>query len=101
AGTLSKMTASDPLMSAGGEKIETCRYRKKAALRNRNGEPALLASSPGEGRIIFSYEDITAGLVGYPSGSCDGYDPETAYEIMRNVLFSKLSKGEVESQPAN
>jgi hypothetical protein len=32
---------------------------------------------------------------------CDGYDPETAYAIMRNVMLSKISTGAVESKPAD
>lgn len=37
--------------------------------------------------VIYSAEDITCGLVGYPSGNIDGYQPASAYEIMRNILF--------------
>ncbi len=99
-GTLAKMTASDPLFSVDGETIESFRYRKKTAVRIRNGEPALMASA-GEGRVIFSYEDITVALVGFPAYMCDGYDPETAYAIMRNVMLSKISTGAVESKPAD
>ena len=93
AGTLAKMKASDPLFAVDEDsKIESFRYRKKTALRMRSGEPVLMASA-GAGRVIFSYEDITAALVGFPSSTCDGYDPETAYAIMRNVVLSKLSPG--------
>ena len=37
--------------------------------------------------VIFSAEDLTAGLVGYPSGVVNGYDPKNAYEIMRNIVL--------------
>ena len=37
--------------------------------------------------IIFSADDLTAGLVGYPRWGLKGYDPETAFELMRNILL--------------
>ncbi len=38
-------------------------------------------------RVVFSREDITAGLVGYPSWTVDGYQPETAFTILRNIVL--------------
>jgi hypothetical protein len=37
--------------------------------------------------VFFSEEDLTAGLVGYASRSCDGYDPDSAFELMRNIVL--------------
>ncbi|MCY2931127.1 MAG: DUF4159 domain-containing protein [Planctomycetota bacterium] len=100
-GTMAKMKGADPLFSVFDERIESFRYRKRTAVRMRSGETALWASSAGEGRVIFSYEDITAALVNFPSHACEGYDPETAYAIMRNVVLSKLpGAASTESKPA-
>jgi hypothetical protein len=40
------------------------------------------------GGVLFSAEDITAGLLGYPSGVVDGYHPANAYAIVRNLLLT-------------
>jgi len=37
--------------------------------------------------VIYSPLDVTAGLVGYPSGQSAGYAPDSAYEILRNVVL--------------
>ena len=41
--------------------------------------------------VLLSREDLTGGLVGYASYACDGYAPQTAYEIMRNVVLTAVS----------
>lgn len=37
--------------------------------------------------VIFSAEDITAGLVGYPAHTIDGYERNSAFELMRNIVL--------------
>ena len=43
--------------------------------------------------VVYSREDLTGGLVGYASYACDGYAPQTAYEIMRNVMLIAAGGG--------
>ena len=43
--------------------------------------------------VVYSREDLTGGLVGYASYGCDGYAPQTAYEIMRNVMLMAAGGG--------
>ena len=37
--------------------------------------------------VYYSREDLTAGLVGYNCHPVDGYQPESAYAIMRNIIL--------------
>jgi len=55
-----------------------------AKLRVPNLQAIMVNGRPG---VLFSREDITAGLVGYPSLTVDGYRPRWAYELMRNIAI--------------
>ena len=37
--------------------------------------------------VFYSREDLTGALVGYESATCGGYVPESAYQIVRNILL--------------
>ncbi|MBT7171742.1 MAG: hypothetical protein HN909_08225, partial [Phycisphaerales bacterium] len=37
--------------------------------------------------VLFSRQDITGGLLGMSSGTIRGYDPESAYDLMRNIIL--------------
>ena len=37
--------------------------------------------------VLFSPQDITGGLLGMSSGTIRGYDPESAYDLMRNIIL--------------
>ena len=50
--------------------------------------------------IIFSRDDLTAGLVGYPCWGLAGYEPESAFELMRNILLY-AHKGGPDRQPTS
>ena len=43
----------------------------------------LVDGRPG---VLFSREDITGALVGCASATCDGYEPDSAFRIMRNIV---------------
>lgn len=46
-------------------------------------------SHNGRLAVIFSADDITAGLVGYPRWPLRSYEPDSAFALMRNaVLFA-------------
>ena len=54
-----------------------------------------LAAVEANGRpvVFFSREDLSGGLVGQPVDGILGYDPETATDIMRNVLVYAHTNG--------
>ncbi|MBN1553862.1 MAG: DUF4159 domain-containing protein [Phycisphaerae bacterium] len=88
----------DPLYRQEDKEIREVQYRRATFKRlGKANTPRLYAiSKTGKNEydeevrrpaVLFSAEDITCGLVGYPSGFVDGYRPKSAYEIMRNILF--------------
>lgn len=93
-------------------KIDQVRYRRFTRLRMTGGkEPNLRAVLMGTRPVVlFSREDLTcAGLVGYQSWECDGYDPGngdvdpgSAFRLMRNIvlLAYKQANPAAASEPA-
>ncbi|MBS3734325.1 MAG: DUF4159 domain-containing protein [Phycisphaerae bacterium] len=89
-GTLRRLEASDPLFRLDGNVIETFAYRRRTAGRLPDKQPTLRAVRvAGRPVIYYSAEDITAGLVGYSSYVVDGYAPDTAFAIMRNIALQQ------------
>lgn len=72
-----------------GMNMEKAVYRRRSSLKlGLHSEPRLQTILiDGRPAVIFSQEDVTSGLVGYPSFTCDGYSPESAFDIMRNIVF--------------
>ncbi|MBI5723261.1 MAG: DUF4159 domain-containing protein [Planctomycetes bacterium] len=73
--------------------IEKVKYRRPT--RTRIGpmrEPRLMAVLNGDRpKVIFSAEDLTGGLVGFASYACDGYEPENAFDLARNIILYAAS----------
>lgn len=73
-----------------GCEIPRVRYRGQTRLRLAGRRTATLEAvrigtrRPG---VIFSREDLTAGLVGYSAYTVDGYAPESAFQILRNIVL--------------
>ncbi|MBI5725466.1 MAG: DUF4159 domain-containing protein [Planctomycetes bacterium] len=69
--------------------IDKVAYRRRPAIKlGLRSEPRLqTVLVKGRPAIIFSEEDIISGLVGYPSFTCDGYSPDSAFDLMRNIVF--------------
>ena len=49
--------------------------------------------------ILFSNEDITGGLVGFACDEVHGYTPQSAFDLMRNIVLTK-AHAPVTTQPA-
>ncbi|MBI5724375.1 MAG: DUF4159 domain-containing protein [Planctomycetes bacterium] len=101
------MPLSSPVYQLKDMTIEKAKYRKTAKARIGSGsaEPRLLAVLAGDRpKVIVSPEDLTAGLVGYSSWGLDGYMPQSAFEIARNiVIYAAMAPPppkEAASQPA-
>jgi len=91
AGELRRLSASSPIHQLKDWQINKIRYRLRTEARigrNRSNLSAVLVF--GRPAAIYSPEDITGALVGYPSYPCDGYSPESAYELMRNIVFYSM-----------
>ena len=88
AAAIKRLSADSPAYSA--KEIKDFRYRRqaKARLAGAKGPQLQGVTVGGKLAVVFSREDLTGGLVGYASFACDGYAPQTAYEILRNVMMT-------------
>jgi len=67
-------------------RIDKVRFRR--ALRAPGPAAGRLRGLTHKGRLaaIFSPDDLTAGLVGYACAGLKGYDPESAFALLRNAV---------------
>ena len=83
------LSSSSLLYRQSGMLIRQVKYRPRTKVRLGSRTTAHLRGvllDGGRVGVIFSREDLTAGLVGYPSYTVDGYHPDTAFELMRNIV---------------
>ncbi len=91
--SLRELAVSAPIYQLDGFKIPKVSYRRITARTmapaDRNSPSLQGILLDGRTAVIFSPQDITAGLVGFSSGCVDGYSPKSAYAIARNVILDK------------
>jgi hypothetical protein len=82
----------DPLYTLAGHPITEFAYRTFAKTVVGNLRSARVFGIPVNGRIAVYYspEDISAGLVGQATDGIVGYTPDTATEIMRNIILASV-----------
>ncbi len=100
-GSLRRLAMSAPPFVLPGRRIERVTYRRGTRARLANMKTAnlravLIGERPG---VIVSREDLTAGLVGYPSAAVDGYSPDSAVDLMRNLLLYAAPKPKPKPKP--
>ena len=77
-----------PIYTRAGPALGKVSYRRTARSSGGAEAPRLMGlTRNGRTVVIFSNEDLTAGLVGYACGGLEGYQPQSAFELMRNVVF--------------
>ncbi|HDZ20500.1 hypothetical protein LCGC14_0162620 [marine sediment metagenome] len=85
---LKTLAGASPVYNIPNATIGRVRFRSVTRRFIKSSRPQLKAllfkDRPG---VIYSREDVTGGLVGYPSRAVDGYDPVSAFRIMRNVVL--------------
>jgi hypothetical protein len=83
-----QLASSAPLYTLEGNTIKNIKFRQHTQLKMTERHPQLRAVMVG-GRpaILFSELDLTAGLVGYPSLAVDGYTPDSAFKMVRNIIL--------------
>lgn len=88
-GRLGPIPANHAIYTRAGWVIEKVSYRKAIRGSIANPHKPRLRGVLYKGRlaIIFSRDDLTAGLVGYPCWGLRGYKPASAFKIMRNILM--------------
>ncbi|MBN1554638.1 MAG: DUF4159 domain-containing protein [Phycisphaerae bacterium] len=95
--------------TAKGDERKNLPYRlglpeKKRRKRKRRMDiQAVMIPTPDGGDhragVLFSRGDITAGLLGNPSGIVFGYAPEAAYTILRNLIVTAGGVEKIQSTP--
>ena len=87
---LRRLAGTAALFGIKGHEIRRAHYRRRTRQRLGNPTDANLRAVLLNGRpaVIYSREDITCGLVGYPAYTLDGYAPQTAFELMRNFVLA-------------
>jgi len=87
--SLRQMSTDAPLYQLKGFEIKRAYYRRRTKeVLGKTTEPSLRTVMVGRrAGVLFSREDITAGLVGYPSYTVYGYRPETAFALLRNAVL--------------
>jgi len=95
---LRQLALASDLYRLPGHRIEAVKFRPRTYARYKTKYPQLAAvligRRPG---VIYSNLDLTAGLVGYLSFTVDGYHPDSAFELMRNILiYSSKQAGAAE-----
>ena len=94
AGSWGLIPLRHPLYAEAGPKIEKVAYRRALRMAlSETGKPRLRGLTlAGRLAIIFSRDDLVAGLTGYQRWGLRGYTPESAFALMRNaVLYASKS----------
>lgn len=99
-----RLPGQSPFYAEGPYDVSSVRYRAAAAeemVAEDRTRPSLqvvyLEERPA---VIFSSQDLTAGLVGYPLAGMDGYRPEDARRVMTNLLWHLSGFGGKPSESA-
>ncbi|RKY27056.1 MAG: hypothetical protein DRP83_03090 [Planctomycetota bacterium] len=95
-GEVNLVPQNSPIYQAGPYRIGPVRYRRVVARtmpRSLKHAPRLEAVyRDGRAVIIFSPDDLSAGLVGYPLWGLRGYTPTDARKIMANLIHHAQKK---------
>ena len=85
---LKPVPAADALYSAGGQKLEGAKFRDYAQRVVGSAKDPKLQGVERNGRwiILYSREDLSAGLVGQAVDGIVGYDPATSTAIMSRII---------------
>ena len=77
----------------GGQNIDEVTYRRSVD-RPQTKLPRLKQATTGDGKLfaIVSNEDISAGLVAYQTSGPIGYTPQSATDLMRNIILWAASR---------
>jgi len=89
------LDADSPVYRLDGMEIRQVRYRGS----RREREPFLKGVKlDGRVAVVFSPQDLTAGLMGYPCAGCVGYVPDSAFALVRNVALYAAQQRQAEGQ---
>ena len=101
-GTFQWLAPTHPIYTGAPEPLRRVRYRRALrVLLHGETRPRLRAVMlGGRAAILFSAADITAGLVGYPCWGLKGYEPDSAFALLRNIVFHVSERLSGQTGPA-
>lgn len=88
-GALELIPPAHPWLAVDGSTINPVRYRPYAARvlgSLRDAARIQMMEIDGRAAVVFSREDLSAGMVGTPVDGIVGYTPQSATDIMTSVL---------------
>jgi hypothetical protein len=99
-GQLRSLAPSAEVYRLPGYPIDKVSYRRKTrVMLGGTRRPTLMAAEvDGRSAVFYSRVDLTAGLVGYPATTVQGYDPGTVldpgspFRIVRNIALYAAGK---------
>ena len=87
--SLRPVTSGSSLYRLSGNRTAAATYRRRTFVAGAPGSPRLAAVMINDRpAVVFSRDDITAGLLGTSSWTILGYAPQTAWELMRNIILA-------------
>ncbi|HEX8912530.1 MAG TPA: DUF4159 domain-containing protein, partial [Humisphaera sp.] len=92
----------EPLYTWAGYKVPGFRYREYAQSRlaGKLNVPRVRGIEVGgKLRVFYSREDLSFGLVGQPRDGIIGYAPDTATDVVRNLLLYATFNGKAPPRP--
>jgi len=98
---LRRLTIDSPMFTQKGFVIDDVKFRKFSRQKMSDPRPQLRAVLNAKNMpvILFSNEDISGGLVGFACDEVHGYAPQSAFDLMRNIVMTK-AHAPVATQPA-
>jgi hypothetical protein len=87
-----QLSSESPLYTVDGNNIQSVQYRQHTKLKMTEKKLPMIRAIMVGGRsgrpaVLYSEMDLTAGMVGYPSLVVNGYTPDSAFKLMRNIIL--------------
>ncbi|MCE5277024.1 MAG: DUF4159 domain-containing protein [Planctomycetaceae bacterium] len=104
--SLTSLSAVAPMFLLPDRVIEKCGFRMQTSVKVADRSPQFKCVTVAGGRagVIFSPLDLTCGLIACRAGTINGYDIDTAFDLMRNLVIYadtvQAVPGSAASQPA-
>jgi hypothetical protein len=94
--TIARLPDDHEIYSAkfGGSLIKSVAYRKFTSTREPSSTRPRLKGVTVNGKLvaILSADDLSAGIVGYPTDGIVGYSPQSATDLVRNIILWRAAQ---------
>jgi hypothetical protein len=96
AAALRPLSPAEKFFTRPSTPIKQVSYRPATRRRTDSSAVRLEAVSINKRpAVVLSREDLTAGMLGFHSGTVDGYKHKSAYAILRNIIMTATGRYEV------